>query len=331
VNLPDQDHFPDETVLLFDQVLLKNTKIKKWIDRFKFRIHLKSGEKLKSLAEYSRVLKIVSEMAIPKSTKLTFVSLGGGSVGDFSGFLASTYLRGRRLIHIPSTWLSAMDSAHGGKTALNLNGIKNQIGTFHPAHEVWICQNLLISQPPERLRECFGEAVKMALLGDSKLFNEFEKQKLKTNLVWKHLPKIIDLKYKIITKDPHEINGERRLLNLGHTLGHVYESLLGWPHGISVLMGIRFSAHWSFHTGLLPKKDWIRICQVISNFDFDDKFISQARNVSASSAKKHLMRDKKIIGHDEIDFIFISKIGNAIRKKVKFSDLLDELERQRKE
>ena len=256
--LPNLNQFSDETLLFYDSILVKNKIFKSWIKTFKYKVSLKSGEELKTIDSFSLVLNKISKLAIPKSTNLSFVALGGGSIGDFVGFLSSVYLRGRRLELIPSTWLSAVDSSHGGKNGLNFLKTKNQIGSFYPAHKIYICKEILLSQPNERLLESCGEIIKIAILGDKRLFNFLEKN-IKATEIYKKLPKIIRLKYEIINQDYFEKNGSRRLLNLGHTMGHVFESHFGWPHGIAVLLGLQFSARWSFNQGYLGQKDFFKI------------------------------------------------------------------------
>ena len=163
-SLPSRLQFSPETVLFYDSVLIQNSTVKSWIEKFEHRIDLKSGESLKTLTRLGQILQRLELHDVPMTSELTFVALGGGSVGDFVGFLASIYWRGRKLIHIPSTWLAAVDSAHGGKNGLNVNEVKNQLGTFYPAEQIIVCRDLLKTQPPERLMDALGEILKIAIL-----------------------------------------------------------------------------------------------------------------------------------------------------------------------
>src|SRR6185295_5151716 len=108
-----------------------------WLKKFPCRYGVKSGESLKDLEKFPGHCKAILQMTEKIETRpLQLIAVGGGSVGDFAGFVASTLKRGVPLIHVPSTWLAAIDSTHGGKTALNVAGIKNQIGTFKQAEKI---------------------------------------------------------------------------------------------------------------------------------------------------------------------------------------------------
>lgn len=326
-SLPVHNQFPDETIVLYDSILDKNKNFNNWINKFSYKISLKAGEELKTLKSFNLVLNKISALEIPKSTSLTFVAVGGGSVGDFVGFLASVYLRGRALILIPSTWLSAVDSAHGGKNGLNFSGIKNQIGTFYPAQKIYICKNLLLIQPSIRLIESLGEIIKISIISDLLLFNKLEKN-ISAKEVYKNLPKIIDLKNKIINKDPLEKNGFRRVLNLGHTLGHVFESHYKWPHGIAVILGIQFSARWSLNRKFLKLDEFIKISMLIESLEIKQNLKYALGNIDEKKIIKILLKDKKLTTKNELDFIFIKKIGNCFRKSITIEQILLEVKRQ---
>lgn len=326
-SLPDIHEAPETTVLFYDSILVKNKNTKSWIKRFPHKIALKSGEDLKTLASFTAVLNKITKLTVPKTTQLSFVALGGGSVGDFVGFLASVYLRGRRLVQIPSTWLSTVDSAHGGKNGLNFLKTKNQVGTFYLADKIYICQDLLMTQPEARLTESMGEIVKTALLRDKKLFEVLE-SKPNADAIYKLLPRLISHKYAIVNQDPFEKKGIRRLLNLGHTMGHVFESTFGWPHGVAVLMGIQFSARWSFSRGLLNEKDFIRISMLIESLELDQNLNVSLKKLKPIKVRSLLVQDKKLINKSEIDFIFIKKIGHCVRYSMTIDQIANEINRQ---
>lgn len=331
--LPKPAQFATESVLFYDSILAKNKNISLWIKSFPYKIALKSGEQLKTIQSFNSVLNKISKLKVPKSTKLTFVALGGGSVGDFVGFAASVYLRGRKLVLIPSTWLSAVDSSHGGKTGLNLLSTKNQIGSFYPAEKIYICDGLLKTQPKARLTESMGEIIKIAVLSDAKLFKNLESNvgKLNESQILKILPRVIDLKYKIVNKDPLETKGTRRLLNLGHTMGHVFESRFGWPHGVCVLLGMQFAARWSFAKGLLSQKDFFRISMLIDSLELTYDLSEALGKLNAAQILNLLSKDKKLTAKSQLDFIFIKKIGSCVRISVSQNDILNEVKRQKSE
>ena len=331
--MPSPRAFPRETVLFYDSILLKNSKIKAWIKKFPYALPLQSGEKLKDLGSLQKQLGALNKLSIPQTTELTFVALGGGSVGDFVGFLASVYLRGRRLIHIPSTWLSAVDSAHGGKNGLNFQSEKNQVGTFYPAEKVYLVSELLKTQPPERQQEAMGEFLKMAVIADPKMFSFIEKNvaQLQSQHLVSLLPKAVQNKYKIVQEDPFEQKGHRRILNLGHTMGHVLESYYGWPHGLCVLLGILFSVRWSYHLKLANEETYIRISNLIEEIWPEQMLSDDLAGIPLKIIENKLLKDKKITSKATVDFIFIRRIGSVIRQKVKISEVLAEVKRQTKE
>lgn len=332
--LPNRNLFPAETVLLYDQILASKPDFKKWKSDFKFQISLQAGESLKTLDSLQKVLNQLDRKNIPQTGNLTFVAIGGGSVGDFVGFLASIFLRGRKFVQIPSTWLAAIDSAHGGKNALNLNKSKNQIGTIYEPDHVFVVRSLLESQPHDRILDSMGEIVKTAIIDSDKNFKFLEKNKNKINStqLFKILPDLIQTKLKIVATDPFEKKGMRRVLNLGHTLGHVFESYYKLPHGYSVLLGTLFSARWSFELELLKETDYIRICELIQSFESSQFTLQEClKNISEKNIRKGLSKDKKMTAESEIDFIFIAAIGKVLRHKVSVQSIINEVNRQKME
>lgn len=331
--LPDRREFPEETVLFYDSVLAKNPAFRRWSGGFRYRLALKAGENLKTIASFESVLKKITALKIPRSTRLTFVAAGGGSVGDFSGFLAGVFLRGRPLMLLPSTWLSAVDSAHGGKNGLNFEKTKNQIGTFHPPERIFIVDELLAGQPSARVTEALGEVIKIALLADRPVFAELEKSagNWAAPRILKMLPRLIGLKYRIVRSDPLEKKGHRRLLNLGHTLGHVLESHFAWPHGVAVLLGTQFAVRWSRHLGLLSEKDFLRISLLLESVPVAQSLDEALRTLPEARLKGLLARDKKLTTESRLDFIFLRGIGRPVRRSVKLTEVLREVRRQKTE
>lgn len=329
-SLPLKSQFNFSTILLFDEKNLKNPIIKKWISRFPFSIGIKAGELLKTGPSYlktiDKIQKIVTQNSL-SSSELTFIALGGGSVGDFVGFVASTFQRGKKLVIIPTTWLAAVDSAHGGKNGLNLNHVKNQIGTFYPASQIFLSKKILQSLPEESMNDALSEALKMGLISDSHLFNSLNNN---FKSFWNYLPRIVESKYKIVNKDPEEKTGFRRILNLGHTLGHVFESVHGLTHGQSVFLGILFSARFSLNKGYLSWNEFTKIIDQMFKIKCDISY-QEALNMPIQKVETILRQDKKKTSQDQIDFIFISRVGKVKREKVLISDLMAEIKRQQRE
>ena len=173
------------------------------------------------------------------SRKDTVIALGGGVVGDLSGFCAASYMRGIRYINIPTTMLSMVDSSIGGKTAIDFHGIKNCVGAFWQPSCVIIDPEVLSTLSPRLLHEGMAESIKMGLTHDPKLFELFEQDDYAD-----HIDEIIVrsllVKQGVVERDERE-SGERKLLNFGHTYGHAYESyydLNTYLHGECVAMGM---------------------------------------------------------------------------------------------
>lgn len=332
-SLPRRSRFPDETVLFYDVVLANKPVFKAWLKKFKHKYALQAGESLKTMDSLQQILKKMSHDQIPTSTKLTFVAAGGGSVGDFVGFLSSIFLRGRPFVQIPSTWLAAVDSAHGGKNGLNFQGVKNQLGTIYSAEQIFIVSDLLKAQPQERLIDAFGEVVKACIINEPALFKLLEnnKSKLDERLLVGILPNLIRAKMKIVKTDPFEKKGIRRILNLGHTLGHVLESYFKLSHGEAVKLGLLFSARWSFHRGYLKDNDFLRISNLIHHFEAGKSLNQLLAQIILSDVEKLLSKDKKSTAAGKVDFIFIKKIGKVQRESVRLSDILKEIQRQKVE
>ena len=195
------------------------------------------GEGSKSIAVWQQLLETMQRAGFDRTDCV--VAVGGGVVGDLAGFAAASYMRGIDFYNIPTTVLAQVDSAVGGKTALDLGGIKNAVGAFYPPKAVLADPELLASLPPRQTANGLAEAVKMALTNDEALFDLFE-----TEDPSKHLPEIISrsvsIKKAVVEADEREA-GQRKILNFGHTLGHAIESVQGADgllHGECVALGM---------------------------------------------------------------------------------------------
>ncbi len=330
--LPSRKQFPLESVVLYDSVLDNAAEFKLWRKNFAFSLPLKAGESLKTLSSLTAVLKALAKMEIPQTTSLTFIAVGGGSVGDFVGFIASVFLRGRFFVQIPSTWLAAVDSAHGGKNGLNFDKNKNQIGTFYPAHKIYLSENLLRTQPTARKEEAMGEVIKASIINSKETFEYLEKKQSRLNNsdFFRLLPTLVTAKMDIVKADPFETNGLRRVLNLGHTIGHVLEGQFKLAHGDAVKLGILFSARWSNHKRYLNSTQLQRITNLILDSS-NGKHIHLQKILKKISKDRWLVllkKDKKITSLNTIDFIFIKNIGKVHRQKVSMKEILSEIQRQ---
>ena len=198
----------------------------------------KQGEETKSLGVYEQILQRLLELDF--SRKDLVIALGGGVIGDLSGFVAGTFKRGMRFASIPTTTLSQIDSSIGGKVAVNMGEVKNVVGTFYHPEAVLIDLNTLATLSERHYHNGLVEAVKAGLIGDAELFELFEK----TEDIEKDLEEIIiralKVKKNVVEQDEKEEN-LRKILNFGHTIGHAIESIYhleGYYHGECVGIGM---------------------------------------------------------------------------------------------
>ncbi|WP_374029297.1 hypothetical protein [Bdellovibrio bacteriovorus] len=335
--LPRLSDLGEELLLIYDEVLpKKSTTFRKWMQSFPLKYPVKAGEDLKSVARFPQhISRIVDLCQNVSNRKLTIVVVGGGSVGDFGGFVASILKRGVRLVQMPSTWLAAIDSAHGGKTALNVGAAKNQIGTFYPADKIFLVKSLLLSQPEPRAFEGFGELLKISWIVGGPLWKQLSREKeINANVLWKYLPAAIQAKNKVVATDPEEKKGLRHILNLGHTVGHVLEAYYKLPHGVAINYGLDFSLRWSLQKGIMSRKTFEGLQQApVSGY-----LLSPARDcllsTKASDLKEFrhlLLSDKKKTKAQTLRFVFIKKPGACIIREVSVDDILIELCRQKEE
>ncbi len=195
------------------------------------------GEASKSLEAFGRLLQTMLDHGF--SRKDCVVAVGGGVVGDLSGFAASAYMRGIDFYNIPTTLLSQIDSSIGGKTAINFGGVKNIVGAFYQPKKVLIDPDLLKTLPPRQIANGLAEAVKMSLTSDRELFELFEHQDIENSLD-EIIIRSLRIKQSVVEQDEKEA-GIRKILNFGHTVGHGIESSEGMSelyHGECVALGM---------------------------------------------------------------------------------------------
>ncbi len=215
------------------------------------------GEEYKNLRSIQRAIEELEKMNLDR--RCVFVALGGGVVGDMTGFLSSIYLRGVDWIQIPTTLLAMVDSSVGGKTGVNLASGKNRIGTFYPPNFVTSSSVFLQTLDPEEVQAGFGEVLKHAVLHSevlvAEVMNAFEQESWSTEDQASSLPSLLinvcRVKADIVQVDELE-KGRRALLNFGHSIGHAIERCLGFGtmrHGIAVLIGMYLETAWTYSKG----------------------------------------------------------------------------------
>ncbi len=234
-------------------------------------ILVEPGEGAKSLAVAAFCFEEMSKKGIDRSSLV--ISLGGGCVTDLSGFVASCYMRGISIVHIPTTLMGMVDAAIGGKTALNLPSFKNLVGSFHLAERILIDPTFLLSLPLRELRSGLAEVVKYGIIRDELLFQFLEthtKELLAKDLdAYRFvIERSISCKEAFIEGDLTDLN-KRNFLNFGHTFGHAIESATDYvefTHGEAVSIGMCLAASLSESLGFLPKSIKERIFKLCDDF-----------------------------------------------------------------
>ena len=200
-------------------------------------VTIEMGEKSKSIENFTNLLQCLVKNGFTRSDCV--VAVGGGVVGDLSGFVASAFMRGIDFYNIPTTLLSQVDSSIGGKTAIDFMGYKNIVGAFYPPKGVLIDPDTLNTLPPRELSNGLAEALKMAMTSDAELFSVFENLDVNENIDI-IIEGSLGIKKEVVEKDEKE-SGLRKVLNFGHTLAHAIESANGlqkYCHGECFAIGM---------------------------------------------------------------------------------------------
>jgi len=273
---------------------------------------LPDGESEKSLANFDVIMSHLLSNTHGRDS--TLIALGGGVIGDISGFAAACYQRGIDFIQIPTTLLSQVDSSVGGKTAVNHPLGKNMIGAFYQPQAVFIDLNSLKTLPTREFNAGMAEVIKYGILGDYKFFEWLENniEAIKSgdsSALSQMIETCCQLKADIVSADEKE-GGIRALLNLGHTFGHAIEADQGygkWLHGEAVATGMVLAAKLAVKLNLLNASDLRRIESLIEAFDLP---LLAPSNMGFEEFICHMKRDKKNLA-GKLRFIIPTAIGKS--------------------
>ncbi len=317
----------DENVIKFHGEKLKNI-----LTNVDF-VEIKSGENSKSFTVFEKVCEEILQKNIDRKTLL--IAFGGGVVGDLVGFCASVLLRGIDFVQIPTTLLSMVDSSVGGKTAINSRFGKNLIGSFYQPKLVICDIDFLDTLPLRQFRSGYGEIVKYGFIHDKNFFEFLDKNLTEIFAKnWQILQKIItrscEIKAEIVGRDEKE-NGERALLNFGHTFGHIFETETNYSdeifHGEAVAIGMLMACQMSVDMGLIDEKKYQIILKHLQKSGFELDLKNIRKNWHQENLIKHLFKDKKI-ENNQLTFILLREIGEAyIHKKISLEDFLKVLKK----
>lgn len=282
-----------------------------------------AGEGSKNIQTLSEILEFLADQEMTRHDVI--VALGGGVTGDMAGFAAAVYQRGMDFVQVPTTLLASVDSSVGGKTAIDLEGGKNMAGAFHQPVLVLCDTDLLHSLPKTTFSDGVAEMFKAGVISEPELF-----QRMADGNYMEDLEELIEIcvsmKRDVVMRDEFD-NGERQLLNLGHTLGHSIEKLSGFTisHGHAVAIGLHLIAQIAENMGIAEKglAETIKKAWIANDLPYEVDMTTEA-------IAKGAYMDKKRKGKT-ISFVIPEKIGSCIIKKIEINEIEEILRSARTE
>ncbi len=273
-------------------------KLRSSLDSFcnVFECILPDGEEYKTLDSFNRILTEMLRKGMGRDS--TVIALGGGVVGDISGFAASAYQRGVDFVQVPTTLLAQVDSSVGGKTGVNHELGKNMIGAFYQPRGVVIDTECLHTLPSREISAGMAEVIKYGIIWDSGLFEQLEKNMsdllaLDDSKLSSVIARCCSIKADVVHNDEKE-GGIRAILNLGHTFGHAIENHVGygvWLHGEAVAAGIVLASYLSFKRGYIDRSYYERIRKLLSDAGLP---VSSPQGMNADDYIELMRHDKKV-------------------------------------
>ena len=310
-------------ILIIDKSLTSIRLIKKFSKKFQNRTLIVQGnEKIKNLKNFQKNIEKIIKIGIQRKSKI--FSFGGGTVGDFSGFLASSLLRGIDHIMIPTSLLAMVDSSIGGKTGVNSKYGKNLIGSFYLPKKVLVCPEFIKSLPKREIACGFAEVIKYSLVKPHPLKKILEKQKNDENFLFLIIKNSIKTKLNYVSdfREKSNSRSSRAILNFGHTIGHAIENSNSYnssiKHGEAIAIGMIIELKISQHLGYY-KKSIEPITNIIRNFNLPFNY---SKYISKKNIKKLInkMKFDKKVNDDNVSFICIDDKGGFV-KNITFKKL----------
>ena len=273
---------------------------------------LPEGETEKNLETVGKAVEFLSDNGIDRDSSI--IAFGGGVIGDITGFVASSYMRGIKFLQVPTTLLAQVDSSVGGKTGVNINTGKNLIGSFYQPSAVIADTRYLNSLEPNRLSEGLAEVIKYGLIRDEDFFKWLSKNTsrilaLEPEVMTHLIERCCQIKAEIVSEDERE-GSIRAILNYGHTFGHAIESLTDYSvytHGEAVSIGMVMAASMAERMGMLSKDDKTDITNLLESVNLQTK----KPDLNSNDFLESMKRDKKV-QDCEIRLILLESIGRAI-------------------
>jgi 3-dehydroquinate synthase len=282
---------------------------------------LPNGESSKSWTQLEAITDWLLSHHVERSDHI--IALGGGVVGDITGFAAHILKRGCGFIQVPTTLLAQVDSSVGGKTAINSRAGKNLVGAFHQPALVIIDPVVLNTLPKRQLAAGFAEAVKYGLIDNASFF-AYCKDNIEaffggdTKIREQIIVHSVSAKARIVAVDEHELNGTRALLNLGHTFGHALEAETGFSdkllHGEGVAAGMALAFRYSARLGICPQNDAIQVTETLSASGLPVTLSEAKVAASGKVLVNHMLHDKKM-SQGTLPFLLTNGIGKTFLSK----------------
>ena len=293
------------------------------------------GEASKDWATLQRLTGWLLELGIERGDHV--FALGGGVVGDLTGFACSILKRGCGFVQLPTTLLAQVDSSVGGKTAINVPAGKNLIGAFHQPSLVLADLDVLGTLPDREMRAGYAEVIKYGILGDAEFFDWLERHggdviARKPDALEHAVATSVAAKARIVAEDERETSGARALLNLGHTFGHALEAETGFSdrllHGEGVALGMVLAARYSARRGLMVGDDAVRITDAIASVGLPTEIAALGMGCDGRRLADHMLHDKKMDA-GTLPFLLLRGIGAAFMdREVDLADVAHFLDEQ---
>jgi 3-dehydroquinate synthase len=275
------------------------------------------GETIKTLATLEKIYDRLIALEADRSAFI--VGIGGGIVGDITGFAASTYMRGLDFGFVPSTLLAQVDATVGGKNGVNFRGYKNMVGLFNQPRFVIADIGLLATLPPEEIACGLAEIVKHGCIADLQYFDYIERHcdaigRLDPEVMRQLVYGSVVIKANVVNQDEREA-GIRRILNFGHTMGHALEKTLKISHGTAVSIGMAMAAGLSQARGLLPSQEAQRLKALLTRLGLPTRI-----EFDPAAVIEALGKDKKRES-DRIKFVLLEGLGKSVIEEISLDEL----------
>ena len=302
-------------------LIVTDTNVEKFIDKLTAPladkkinfdvVTIPAGESSKNLRVAEKIYTRAIELGLDRKSPI--IPFGGGVVGDLTGFVAATYMRGVPFIQVPTTLLAQVDSSVGGKTAVNHELGKNLIGAFYQPKAVFIDVDTLQTLPEREIKSGLGEVVKYGIISDAEFFKYLEDNAEKilnrdVDTLTHIIKRSCEIKAEVVSADEKE-SGLRKILNFGHTVGHAVEQLTGYEkyrHGEAVSIGMVGAAMLSWELGKINFNDVARLKDLLDKL----QLVTTCEGVDVDDVCKVALRDKKVIG-GKISWILMRGIGDV--------------------